>query len=161
MFLALGGFKPAWLYSPPRRRASTSAAQLLTGLAEPVALLQAGVGRVQANSFKSDSSMSAFLNFQVGGVGRKVRRLSWDMSVLCICQRVASPTKKGLWMKGLWTSSSYWRPLATQVCCGSLSERKSLPQPVISVPLVSRILGFINLKCSSACSLCLDINVFV
>lgn len=37
------------------------------GLAESVALLQAGVGRIQMGSFKPDPSMSALLNFQAGG----------------------------------------------------------------------------------------------
>ena len=124
-------------------------------------LHQANVGRIPSNSFTSDSAVSALLNFWAGGGGREVGRLSWDMSVLHVHQRVTCPMIKGPLNEKVVDFIRLWKPTATQVCCGSLSERKNLLQPAICIPLRRRMLGFINLKCSSVCSLCLGVSVFV
>lgn len=66
--------------------------------------------------------------------------------------------KKGLWMKGLWTSLGCWKPLATNMClCGSLSEREP-PATSHQCSLVSRMLGFFSLKCNLACSHYIDVS---
>lgn len=115
-----------------------------------VALLQSGAVRIHANSFISEFCASALLRFPGSGEWR------WGTSVLCIPLK-----KKDLWMNALQTSPGYWKPVATQVCCGSSSERKSLHPPwAICFPLVSRMLDFIGsaINSSSACLLWLGSN---
>lgn len=79
------------------------------------------------------------------------------MSLLCVCQRVMCPTKKGPLNERV---VDFIKLLETPGYQHVLWElvRESLLQPVICVPLVSRMLGFINLKCNSACSLYTDMS---